>query len=224
LAEPPRTAHNHGVAPGLELREHIALRLDAAGHQPSSELVDRLAVFTALLAKWNRRLNLTGFSLEKPSDEALDRLIVEPVLAARFIRPNDQSYIDVGSGGGSPAIPVKLCVPRLTSVLVEARAKKCAFLRESVRELGLADVRVVNATFEDYVVEESAVADVVTVRAVAESPSLWASLERAVEGGGRILWFSSALTPSRGWLAEAAGLPGLELSIIRRDGVSRPRG
>ena len=45
--------------------------------------------------------------------------------------------MDVGSGGGSPAIPLKLAVPRLSLTMVEAKARKSAFLREAIRHLGL---------------------------------------------------------------------------------------
>ena len=41
--------------------------------------------------------------------------------------------MDVGSGGGSPAIPLKLAVPRLALTMVEVKARKSAFLREAVR-------------------------------------------------------------------------------------------
>ena len=44
--------------------------------------------------------------------------------------------MDIGSGGGSPAIPFKLAVPRLGLTMVEAKARKSAFLREAVRQLG----------------------------------------------------------------------------------------
>ena len=47
--------------------------------------------------------------------------------------------IDVGSGGGLPAIPLALLRPRLAITLVEPIAKKAAFLRTAIRELGLGD-------------------------------------------------------------------------------------
>jgi 16S rRNA (guanine527-N7)-methyltransferase len=199
-----------------DLRERIALRLDGAEEHAPPELIDRLAAFTGLLAKWNRRLNLSGFSLEIPSDDALDRLIVEPVRATRHIRHNDQLYLDIGSGGGSPAVPVKLSVPRLQTLLIEARAKKCAFLREAVRELRLKDVSVENVRLDDYVASASTAVDVITIRAVAESRSLWACLDHLLAPAGRVLWFSTALTPPHGWVAESVA-SGLDLVIVTRE-------
>ncbi len=57
--------------------------------------------------------------------------------------------MDVGSGGGSPAIPLKLAVPRLRLTMVEAKARKSAFLREAVRHLGLEQRSVETARYEE---------------------------------------------------------------------------
>ena len=79
-------------------------------------------MFYALLSRWNQKINLT--SLADP-DEAIDRLILEPLLAAaRFVPAACSSMMDIGSGGGSPAIPMKLVSPRLALTMVEVKATK----------------------------------------------------------------------------------------------------
>ena len=55
-----------------------------------------------LLSRWNRKINLTA--LDNP-DEAIDRLLLEPVLAARHFPAPDASVMDIGSGGGSRPFP-----------------------------------------------------------------------------------------------------------------------
>ena len=45
--------------------------------------------------------------------------------------------MDVGSGGGSPAIPLKLAAPAVALTMVEVKARKSAFLREAIRQLEL---------------------------------------------------------------------------------------
>ena len=110
---------------------------------------DRIALigdYFGLLAKWNTKINLTAFSLDPASDEAIDRLIVEPVLAAKHVKHTDKLAIDLGSGGGSPGFPLKIVAPWIRMVMVEAKARKCAFLREVARQLPLADVEVANIT------------------------------------------------------------------------------
>ncbi len=80
-----------------------------------------------------------------------------------------QSLVDVGSGGGLPGIPIKIAEPALSTVLVEATAKKARFLRSVVGGLRLAGVEVTNARVEEFArtgVHRGAY-DVATVRAVA---------------------------------------------------------
>ena len=73
---------------------------------------DSLDAYYRLLARWNRTINLTALSLDPLADEALDRLFIEPLAAAPYIREAlDVTplsvWFDLGSGGGSPAIPLK---------------------------------------------------------------------------------------------------------------------
>ena len=69
-------------------------------------LASQLVVYYQLLSHWNRKINLT--SLSDP-DEAVDRLLLEPVAAAAVL-PANRALIDLGSGGGSPAIPLALAL------------------------------------------------------------------------------------------------------------------
>ena len=92
-----------------------------------------------LLAKWNAKINLTSFKLEPGGhDEAVDRLLIEPRDCGRAMcRQKRETAIDIGSGGGSPAIPLALALPRLHMRMVESKTRKAVFLREAIRELGL---------------------------------------------------------------------------------------
>lgn len=111
-------------------------RLGVLAISASEEVLTGCAAYLRLLHRWNQRVNLTGFDLAKPTDEALDRLIAEPLAAARLIESGDRTALDIGTGSGSPAIPLKLACPWLLSVWYESRAKKSAFLREAVRVSG----------------------------------------------------------------------------------------
>lgn len=156
-----------------------------------------LCDYFGLLAKWNAKINLTSLPLDPLSDEAIDRLLVEPVVAAKHIRQSDRLAIDLGSGGGSPGFPLKISAPWIRLVLVEAKARKCAFLREVARQLPLVDVEVAHGRFEDLLtrpdLHESA--DLVSVRAVRADQNLWSSVQAFLKPGGRVLWFTSANSP-----------------------------
>ena len=109
-------------------------------------LAESLASYYELLTRWNKKINLT--SIEN-LDEAIDRLLLEPLVASRHVSPSAGSLMDVGSGGGSPAIPLKLALPRLRLTMVESKARKSAFLREAVRHLGLGNATVETARYEE---------------------------------------------------------------------------
>jgi 16S rRNA (guanine527-N7)-methyltransferase len=111
----------------------LSERASLAGLALSDELSSRLVSYFAVLSHWNRKINLT--SLSDPID-AVDRLLLEPVAAAAHL-PTHMELIDLGSGGGSPAIPLALAASASRLVMVESRVRKAAFLREALREVGI---------------------------------------------------------------------------------------
>ncbi|HMK93614.1 MAG TPA: RsmG family class I SAM-dependent methyltransferase [Thermoleophilia bacterium] len=98
---------------------------------------DRLAAYAALLAGYERA-NVTGArGPEGVADlvgDALGLLDVDEA-AGRATA----AWADLGTGGGLPGIPLALALPRLEVTLIEAVAKKCAFLDEAVAATGLGE-------------------------------------------------------------------------------------
>ena len=117
-----------------EFQDGLNLRAGLAGLTIPASLAIKLETYYRLLATWNRKINLVGMDLSDPTPEALDRLLVEPILAAQRALGGTR-IMDVGSGGGSPAIPFTLVVPGGTLLMVESKTRKSAFLREAVRVL-----------------------------------------------------------------------------------------
>jgi 16S rRNA (guanine527-N7)-methyltransferase len=150
-----------------------------------------LEAYFRLLAQWNAKINLTSLSLDEPSDEAIDRLLVEPLAAARQMPDASKTWYDLGSGGGSPAIPLKIARPALKLTMIESKERKAAFLREAIRTVGLAETTVLNERFEKMVerAENAGVADLVTVRAVKADAELFVTAGLLLNGGGRLLLF-----------------------------------
>lgn len=129
---------------------------------------DELERFAALLRKWNAVQNLV-------SREAIDQLwprhIDDSLQLMKFVRDSDRTVIDIGSGGGFPAIPMAIA-SRGTErrfTLIEPIAKKAAFLRTVARELKLP-VTVLAQRAEE--VDSRETADLVTSRALAALPEL----------------------------------------------------
>lgn len=180
-------------------------RATRAGLSVAEDLVAKLDTYYALLSRWNQKINLT--SLSNP-DEAIDRLVLEPLLAARFVRPGASTLIDIGSGGGSPAIPLKLALPHLALTMVEAKTRKAAFLREAVRQLALTSTRVETARAEELLTRadlHEAFA-VLSVRAVRVEARVLNTLQAFVQPGGQILLFRGPSGPD----APAAVVPPLD--------------
>jgi 16S rRNA (guanine527-N7)-methyltransferase len=171
-------------------------------------LADRLTLYYELLVRWNRKINLT--SLEN-LDDAIDRLLLEPLVASRYVLPTANRLMDVGSGGGSPAIPFKLALPRLKLTMVEAKARKSAFLREAVRHLSLEDVQVETARYEELLArpELHEAHDVVSLRAVRTEARVLTTLQAFLAPGGALMLFRgpsgqqvpAALVPPLEWTA-----------------------
>jgi 16S rRNA (guanine527-N7)-methyltransferase len=163
--------------------------------QLSEDLLGGFETYFRLLTAWNAKINLTALDLVRDTDKAVDRLLIEPVAAVRHLRAGPGSAIDIGSGGGSPAIPMKLARPDLSFTLVEAKTRKCAFLREAGRQLEI-DLRVETARYELLLSrpEFHEAFDVVTLRAVRVEPKVLLGLQAFLKPGGEILLFRGPST------------------------------
>ena len=166
----------HAVADVLAAR---ALELGLTLPPPLSS---RLLVYYELLSRWNRTINLT--SLSDPV-EAVDRLLIEPVMAAASDLPRESEMIDLGSGGGSPAVPLALALDSPSLVMIESRVRKAAFLREVLRELRLPG-QVEAARFEDVAAKPDFTGrfGLLSVRAVRLDPSVLEVVSMLLRTGG----------------------------------------
>lgn len=181
--------------PPRDLRTRLAKRSVKAGFCLSDDLTSGLTAYYDLLARWNSKINLTA--LDDP-DEAIDRLLLEPVVAARQIPPGAVRLMDVGSGGGSPAIPLALTHgPDTQLTMVEVKARKSAFLREAVRTLNLAGTAVETSRYEELLArpELHEHFDVLSMRAVRVDPKILVSLQAFLKPGGLMLLFRGPTGP-----------------------------
>ena len=172
----------------LPFREKLRSRLAANSLAIAPEQVSQLDRYFQSLLQWNRKINLTGFDLDPISDQAIDRLFCEPLAAVAHFPGAAKAWVDVGSGGGSPALPIKIAIPSLPLTLVETRDRKCAFLRDVARDLGSVRTTVLNQRFEDASAGLDR-ADVITLRAVRAYPRLSQAVDRVLVDGGLVLVF-----------------------------------
>jgi 16S rRNA (guanine527-N7)-methyltransferase len=176
------------VSDQLAVEERIAREISAAGLCVSEAEKALLARYFRLLEHWNEKINLTAFSLTAASSTAISRLLVEPLLAARYVPSGEISWIDVGSGGGSPAIPMRIVRGMSRLTMVEARSRKAAFLAEAVRALELPGVSVLESRLEESL-GSLVPADLITIRAVRTSQVLARALATILSSAGQLFVF-----------------------------------
>lgn len=174
-----------------EFEDRLSERLRSANATLAPGVVEQLEAYYRLLERWNARINFTSLPLQSPTGETFDRLLVEPIVASSLVADSAQVWFDLGSGGGSPALPLKILRPRTRLVMVESKARKAAFLREATRALSLTDVHVENARFEDVAAEAPLKAQLVTARAVKADKALFDSARALLGENGRLFWFRS---------------------------------
>lgn len=162
--------------------ESLSASLTVAGLD--AKLAPALTAFLALLERFDGAVDLVGAGHK---GARLVKHVLTALAGAAFL-PAHGRLLDVGSGNGLPAVPLLLACPGVSGVLLEPRERRWAFLKEAVRELGLAAEvrreRLADHPARDY--------DAVTVQGL--TLHLWrrGSLERLMEGGVALWWTSAA--------------------------------
>jgi 16S rRNA (guanine527-N7)-methyltransferase len=171
------------VGPALAALE-TTWRLPASEAQRAA-----LLAYADLLVTWSARINLTGAR----SSAAVIESHFPDAFALAVRLPGPARLIDVGSGGGLPALPLAILRPALAVELCEPIAKKGAFLRTAIRELGLGErVRVDPRRGEAIADAGPGRFDVATSRATF-APAVWLALgRRLVRPGGRVFGLVAA--------------------------------
>lgn len=101
--------------------------------------VEKLVLHASELARWNRAIRLTAIT--DPAEVAAKH-ILDSLLILRFA-PYPGRTLDAGSGTGYPGIPLAVALPESRVVLLDATAKKCAFLSHVCGRIGLGNATVV---------------------------------------------------------------------------------
>jgi 16S rRNA (guanine(527)-N(7))-methyltransferase RsmG len=179
-------------APAREREQAMALVRAMAGawkfpiddHQAGA-----LSSYAGSLLRWNAHINLTAArSVEQLVTEHLPDAFA---LARRLDQP--ARVVDVGSGGGLPAIPLALLRIGLTVELSEPIAKKVAFLRTAIRELDLGARVTVSSSRGEQIAERTPRAYDVAISRATLAPEKWLALAaRLVRPGGRMFALATA--------------------------------
>ena len=170
----------------------------------SGESCARLAIYVAALQRWNPHINLVASST---LNDAWVRHVADSLQLLPLVPDHVTQIIDLGSGSGVPGLVLALAAPGKWDMhLVEAAARKCAFLRRVAQESGI-DVKIHHRRIEDVDVAALGAGrqTLVTARALAPLPGLLALAAPFLQRG------AAALLP-KGRAADE------EIAVARRGG------
>ncbi len=193
-----------GVERSASLDSELAEGGQALGVALSQAQRARLFTYLDLLAKWNRRFNLTA--VREPREMLVRHLLDSLALVTKL---EGLRLLDIGSGAGLPGIPLAIVCPQRTFTLLDANLKKTRFLTQARIELGLDNVAVARARLEDF--RPDLRFDCIVARAFAPLGGWCLEAARLLAPGGLILAMKGAQVE-----AELAGLPaGLRVEAVR---------
>ena len=115
------------------------------GLAAAPELTDKVGAYIELLLKWNRKIALTTVT---DPEEIVRFHFGESLFATSRYNLENSRLADVGTGGGFPGLPLALAIPTLSVTLIESNLKKCAFLAEILRELGVRNAAIFSGRME----------------------------------------------------------------------------
>jgi 16S rRNA (guanine527-N7)-methyltransferase len=144
--------------------ETIRRALGGFGVEVDDKQISQIQRFMMILMQWNEKLNLTAI---RDPLEILHRHFCESMFAASAVPMKVGRLADIGTGAGFPGIPMKIYRPDLELFLVESNIKKGTFLAEVLRELELANSRVLISRYEE-LGEELAPLEYLCARAVGD--------------------------------------------------------
>lgn len=181
------------------LRELVAARVrvlaDERSRASAEAAVPSLVSFLELLLARAASVNLLSKSALEPA-ELVARHLGDALEGLQFLPPASRGalrLLDIGTGGGFPAVPILLCRSDMEGVLVESVGKKAKFLEDAAAALGLtADVS--NARFPGPIPSMKNHFHVLTSRAVADAGGLAREARSALTPGARaLLWTTEGL-------------------------------
>lgn len=178
----------------------------------------QVAKYVDLLAPWGQKMSLT--TIREP-EEIVRMHFGESIFALSLGTLPEGRLADVGTGAGFPGLALKLAIPELSVALIEPNKKKCAFLHEVIRTLGLTGVSVMPFPFRSAGINENSLASV-TTRALVVGKAFLNWSTAALQPSGRIfLWLGEQdcreVASFDGWRWDAPRLiPGSKRRYVLR--------
>ncbi|MDD0976477.1 16S rRNA (guanine(527)-N(7))-methyltransferase RsmG [Pseudomonas fontis] len=127
--------------------EELSTGARALGLELSAAQQEQLLAYLALLIKWNKAYNLTAV---RDPDEMVSRHLLDSLSVMAFIHSDSPRWLDVGSGGGMPGIPLAILHPGKNVTVLDSNGKKTRFLTQVKLELKLDNLTVIHKRVEEF--------------------------------------------------------------------------
>jgi 16S rRNA (guanine527-N7)-methyltransferase len=173
----------------VSMPEILESELRNAGLNLSPAKQQQLATYAAEIEHWNHAVNLSALR----GTALVRRLIVEPIRIGTQLGLSGV-LADVGSGNGSPGIPLSVACDFRAVHLIEPRLKRVSFLRNVVAKLGLKDVVVHRSRIED-MADGAMSCDWISLQAIDPTVDIVRALRRISMPTTRVVWITSRTLP-----------------------------
>ncbi len=169
----------------MDLRAELQRQLEALSLPVDGEALERLVWLQQELLRWNRTHNLTAITAPR---DALEKHLVDSLTLLPHLGGATR-LLDIGSGAGFPAIPLKIARPGLAVAAVDAVAKKISFQKHVARKLDLKGFVAWHGRAEDLPGQAFAAAgfDLVVARAFSSLETLIELALPCLDATGRII-------------------------------------
>ncbi len=148
-----------------------------------NEVLCKLEIYSQELLKWNRKINLTAITNE---NEIAIKHFIDALYFAVHVSDNEL-VLDIGSGAGVPAIPLKIARPSVKVVSVDAVSKKIQFQKHVARLLELNEFDAIHARIESMHKEFAKKFDVIASRAFSSLEQFVKLSAPLLADGGRLI-------------------------------------
>ncbi len=163
------------------MKDYLQNRFSLINIELDAKKAEMFEKYYNLLIEWNEKFNLTAITKER---EVCDKHFIDSVLCESCI-PKNSVLLDIGSGAGFPALPLKIVRPDLKVTMIDSVNKKVTFLKEVIKALNLENAEAIHIRSEELARSSYRdFFDVVTGRAVARLNTLCEYSLPLVKKGG----------------------------------------
>jgi len=145
--------------------------------------IDKAELYHDLIIGWSSRMNIVS---KNDMEVLLDRHILDSLISLEHISDKGR-LLDIGSGGGFPAIPLAMARPRLEVTLLESQHKKIIFLKAVCQKLNLTNIKIFEERLEQFDPQE--LYDYVTIRALPKWEGYLNRIFKIIRPDGKVIYY-----------------------------------